>query len=89
MCWPAANRWPFLKTGCSFARLSSEVSGRLPSSRAKVINWADVWPVARSVTSMTAASGTISSSKRPAACAAAVRCCERNAYASCAARGMP
>ena len=33
--------------------------------------------------------GAISSSKRPACCAAAVRCCERSEYSSCASRETP
>ena len=37
----------------------------------------------------TSPTGTISSSKRPASCAAAARCCERNAQASCSSRLMP
>ena len=62
------------------------VSGRLPSSLSSVTARSEFSPVARSVTAMTEGNGTISSSKRPACCAAAVRCCERSAYSSCASR---
>ena len=37
----------------------------------------------------TSPTGTISSAKRPASCAAAARWCERNAHASCSSREMP
>ncbi len=43
-------------------------------------------PVALSATFITVGSGAISASNRPAACAAAVRCCDCSAYSSCASR---
>src|SRR5437588_42455 len=77
---PSLTRWPSLNTGFSPARPSRLVSGRLPSSLSKVTDFFEVSPVLRSLTSMTDDNGAISSSKRPACCAAAVRCCERSEH---------
>ncbi len=65
--------WPAPRTGSSLASASSVVPGRLPSSAAMVTSRSAVSPVALSVTDMVTVIGMISSSKIPAACAAAVR----------------
>ena len=62
------------------------VDGRLPSSLSSVIGTDAVSPVSRFSTRIVEGSGTISRSRRPSACAAAVRCCEESAYSSCASR---
>ena len=76
-------------TGCSAARPSSVVSGRLPSSLVIVTSRLETSPVSLSFTVITASQETISSSNAPAAWAAAVRCCDCSAYSSCAWREMP
>jgi hypothetical protein len=86
---PSGTHWPFFHTGLSAARLSSVVSARLPSSRCQRHASVPVRLPSLSNSCLTLASGTISSSNRPAACAAAVRCWLRSAYSSCAAREMP
>ena len=62
-----------LTTGLRPARPSAVVSGRLPSSWARVTDSSFVWPVALSVTTFTVLSGTISASSRPSRWAAAMR----------------
>ena len=52
------------------------MSGRLPSSADSVTVSRVVSPVSLFTTALLAVTGTISSAKRPAACAAAVRCCD-------------
>ena len=76
-------------TDWSDCRPSSVVSGRLPSSFESVTSLLEVSPVALSVTDMVVVAATISSSNLPAACAAAVRCCDWKAYSSIASRLMP
>ncbi len=70
---------PPSRTGFNAARASSVVSGRFPSSRQIVTGLVDDRPVALSITLITVSTGTISASKRPAACAAATRCCDAKA----------
>ena len=86
---PAVTKAPSPRTGLSLARPSSVVSGRLPSSLASRVSTSRVSPVALSVTVIIALIGTISSSNRPAACAAAVRRWLSRLKASCASREMP
>ena len=68
------------------ASASRFVEGRLPSSRDRVTSFWLTSPVSLSVTSMTVEMGTISSSKRPSAWPAAVRCWLAKAYSSCDSR---
>ena len=77
------------RTALSEERPSSVVSPRLHSSPLTVASTLLTSPVSLFLTCITVSSGAISSSKSPAACAAAVRCCERSAYASCASRETP
>ena len=83
---PAVMKAPGPRTGSSFAKPSGEVSGRLPSSRSSVTACSLMSPVALSCTSFVVGSGTISSSKRPACWAAAVRSWLCSAYSSWASR---
>ena len=71
---PAVMNFPAPRTGSSFASPARVVSGRLPSSARSVTSSKLAAPLSLSVTCMVVVSGTISSSKRPACCAAAVRC---------------
>ena len=64
------------KAGRSLARLSIVVSGLLLSSLSKTFT--PLWP--------RTSTGVISSLNLPAACAAAKRCCDRNAQRSCSSR---
>jgi hypothetical protein len=67
---------PSARTAFRAASPSRVVSGRTPSSRARVTSRCETAPVALSTTFMVAVIGTISAPKRPAAWAAAARCCE-------------
>jgi acetyl-CoA acetyltransferase len=62
---------------------SSVVSARMPSSAASVTSLVNMRPVALSATPANTVIGTISASNRPAACAAAARCCDCAPYSSC------
>lgn len=77
------------RTGSSFARDARVVSARLHSSLETVYATLDTSPVSLFFTAIVVSIGTISSSKRLAACAAAVRCCERSEYSSCRSRDTP
>ena len=79
----------FARTGLSLLRSASWVPGRLPSSLVRVTCCEPTSPVALSLVSIVEGSGTISSSKAPASCAAAVRRCDSRAYSSCASREKP
>ena len=83
---PVLTRWPSANTGFSAERPAKVVSARGPSSCFRVIGLSETAPVALSVTFITVAKGAISASKRPAACAAAVLCCDCSAYSSCRSR---
>ena len=71
--------------GRNFASPSSEVSRRTPSSLANVTSREVFFPFSFNSSNVTL-SGTTSSSKCPASCAAAARWCERSAKASCSSR---
>ena len=73
----------------SAASPSGLVSGRLPSSLSRVTSSSQLSPLSLSVTRLMVVSGTISSSSRPACCAAAMRVWLANAYSSCASRETP
>ena len=73
---PAVMWVPGPSTGWSAARPSSVVSARLPSSLASVTSFCETSPVSLSLMLIVTVTGTISASKRPSACAAAVRCCD-------------
>ena len=77
------------RTGLSPDRPSRVVSARLPSSLDTVISRCETSLVSLSTTFMVVVTGTISASKRPSACAAAVRCWLFSAYSSCRSRLMP
>jgi hypothetical protein len=79
MLRPTFTRIPSAKTGFNEAKPSRVVSALAPSSLARRTCFCDVAPLALSTTVIVVAMGAISASKRPAARAAAVRCCERNA----------
>ncbi len=86
---PAVMNWSSPRTGLSLARPSMLVSGRLPSSFSSVTVRLEISLVSLFSTAMTVVMGTISASKRPAFCAAAVRCWLISAYSSCFCRLMP
>ncbi|CFN62299.1 Uncharacterised protein [Bordetella pertussis] len=86
---PAVTNCPSPRTGANRARLSSEVSGRAPSSRAHSTCRSTASPVAGSIVRMVVRIGAISCSNLPASCAAAVRRWLRNAYSSWASREIP
>ena len=73
-------------TGCSLARPSMLVSGRLPSSLVSFTVFLVVSLVFLSVTSIVVSIGTISSSNLPACWPAAVRSWLCSEYSSCASR---
>mmetsp|Transcript_56123 Transcript_56123/g.154680 ORF Transcript_56123/g.154680 Transcript_56123/m.154680 type:complete len:275 (+) Transcript_56123:417-1241(+) len=81
----------FLKRmmGVMPASASYVVSGRLQSSWVTVTSTRDTSLVSLSTTFMTVSMGAISASYKPAACAAAVRCCERREYWSRSSRLTP
>ena len=74
--------------GRIFDTASSVVSARMPSSAEIVTSRVSSMPVALSATPMMVVIGTISASKRPAACAAAARCWLCTPYSSWRSRLM-
>ena len=70
------------KAGLSFARPSSDVSGRGPSSWVMVRRVTFTVPVAKSGTRSKTSTGQISAANSPACCAANALVCEASANAS-------
>jgi hypothetical protein len=80
---------PPSRTGFSVVSPESVVEARAHSSLPSVAKTVSILPVVASVTSIPTSIGVISASKRPAACAAAVRCWLDSANSSCISREMP
>ena len=89
LAFPAVMNLSSPLTGFRPASPSIVVDGRLHSSPDRVKSSCVVSFVVLSITARVTPIGTISSANLPACCAAAIRCCERSEYSSCAARLTP
>ena len=88
LAFPAATTPPGI-AGLIFDTPSYVVSGRIPSSEARVTSRVEMRPDSLSATAMVVLKGTISCLNRPASCEAVARCWLRTPYSSCFSRGIP